>query len=177
MSSSIYDMNNIAHFECEYDQQDCIKQPSILDYQDTIYVLRYLLREMSNATFEDDKTKLTEKLFSYLIKNPIILIYEPKVREAIIKKMGEMRQYITLQTNTYDNIKFNEAILLMNKTIYLHVNNVKLRSKAFLYLNKVKKMLNCYSLWNQRDNLLKLFELLDTTLNDIKSHPNYVADL
>jgi hypothetical protein len=142
-------------------------------YEDTIHIVQYLLKECSKARSEDERTEIVEKIFSVLNKNPMILVFEPEFRESVINKMNELEKHINNQHQALTKARFDEAILMMKKAIYLNVSNSVIRVKAIIHLNKVVNALDEYAVWNNRSRLTNQFTMLNSKLNEIKAHPCY----
>ena len=150
-----------------------LKRARQFGYDNSVHIIKYLLNECKNANFENHKTTVAEKLFRFINQNPNILIYEPEFRSIVIDKMNDFEKHIQIQNRAYDCARFDEVIPMMKKAIFLNVCNSELSSEALLNLNKVAVTLNAYSKWNKRTLLLREFEDLKKTLNEIKAHPCY----
>lgn len=142
-------------------------------YEDTIHIVQYLLKECSKARSEDERTEIIEKIFSMLNKNPMILVFEPEFRESVINKMNELEKHINVQNQVLTKARFDEALVMMKKSIYLNVSNSVMRVKAINHLNKVVNTLDEYAVWNNRSRLSNQFNMLNIKLNEIKAHPCY----
>ena len=77
-------------------------------YDDTLYICSYLLGQINNAEYEDQRTEIAEKMFKILNKNPNILIYEPRIRNSVLNKIDYLTNHINNQTQEYNNKKYIE---------------------------------------------------------------------
>lgn len=142
-------------------------------YEDTLHIMQYLLKECAKAPNGEERTQIIEKIFVVLNNNPLILVFEPEFRVSVINKMKELEQYIKNQNQTLSKARFNEAIVMMKKSIYLNISNSVLRIKAINYLNKVVNTLDEYAVWNSRESLSNQLKMLHIKMNEIKTHPCY----
>jgi hypothetical protein len=150
-----------------------LKRARQFGYENSVHILKYLLNECKNANFEDGKTAVAEKLFRFINENYSILIYEPEFREVVINKMNEFEKYIKIHNRAFNSARFDDVLLMMKKSVVLNIRHSELRDEALCNLNKVAVTLNAYSKWNKRTSLIREFEDLKVTLNEIKAHPCY----
>lgn len=144
-------------------------------YDNTIFVVRYLLNESDAATCSEDRLQIAEKVFEILNKNPSILIYEPKFRATVIKKMDELNDTITKRTDGFIKAEYNKAIHIMKLSMKLHITHSKIRTKIYDHLDSINTELSDYNHWLKSSTLKTNFHTLTKTLQSIKSHPHYVV--
>lgn len=150
-----------------------LKRARQFGYDNSVHIIKYLLNECKNANFEDGRTAVAEKLFRFINENPSILIYEPEFRSVVIDKMNEFEKHIEIQNRAFKSARFDEVIPMMKKAIFLNVRHSQLSAEALCNLNKVAVTLNAYTKWNKRTSLLREFNTLKDTLDEIKNHPCY----
>lgn len=144
-------------------------------YDSTIHVVRFLIDEMNNAKFEDQRCDIAEKMFDILNKNPNILIYEPKFRTAVINKISEVEQHINKRSDKFQLEKQQEFIRMMAMSTRINVRNSTMRQKIYKHLGKIDKVLKEYKDWAYGTGLKVKIDNLNKTLELIKNNPSYVS--
>jgi hypothetical protein len=144
-------------------------------YDDTVFVVRYLLGESDAAKCSEDRLQIAEKMFDILNKNPCILIYEPKFRSTVIKKMSEFNDTIAQRTDGFNKSEYKKAINIMKLSMKAHITNSKIRTKIYDHLDGINTELSDYNNWLKSSTLKTNFHMLNETLQSIKTHPNYVV--
>ena len=144
-------------------------------YDESFHVIKFLLKECEIAKNEDDRSKITEKLFNYLIQNPAILIYQPIFRRAVIGKMIELELYIQKRVQRFNHAKYGEAIHMMNTASDVFISNKNVRDRIRIQLKELSGTLENYRQWAGESTLMSSFDGLKMTLNSIKNDPNYVS--
>lgn len=157
--------------------QDGITRARQNGYDDTIFVTRFILNQIENSKFEDEKISLAEKMFEILIKNPNILIFEPKFRNAILFKIKEVETHLESRISKFKATKYQDAIKLMKLSMRTHVRNSCMRNSIYKHFDDINSVLNEYEDWAFAPTLKKQILELNTTLNNIKTHPFYVPDV
>ena len=143
-------------------------------YDSTIHIIRFLISEMDNSKFEDQRCKIAEKIFDTLDKNPNILIYEPNFRNAVINKLKEVQDLINKRSTTYDIEKQQRIIRLMSISVRANIRNSEMRQKIYKHLIKINSILNDYKDWTYGKTLTIKINNLNNTLQTIKNNPNYI---
>jgi hypothetical protein len=147
------------------------------NYKYTSNVIRYLVNECNNATFEDQRSQIVQKMFEHLNKNPTILIYEPKFRRSVINKLKEFEDYINTRVDDYNNAKHHTIINNMKISINHTMRNKAMLSEVNKYLNAINVVFTEYEEWHKGRPLMNQIKLLYHTLERIKKDPSYVNDL
>jgi hypothetical protein len=147
------------------------------NYKYTSNVIRYLVNECNNATFEDQRSQIVQKMFEHLNKNPTILIYEPKFRRSVINKLKEFEDYINTRVDDYNNAKYHTIINNMKISIHQTMRNKAMLSEVNKYLNAINVVFTEYEEWYKGRSLMNQIKLLYHTLERIKKDPSYVNDL
>jgi hypothetical protein len=145
-------------------------------YDESFHVIAFLLKECENTKSEEERTKITEKLFNYLIQNPTILIYQPILRNAVMKKMMDLELYIQKRVQRFNHAKYDEAINMMNTASDVFIYNKKTRDNITSHLNELTDTLEKYKQWAKANTLMTAFTNLKITLATIKNDPNYIPD-
>lgn len=145
-------------------------------YDDTLFVMKYLIDESDSTKKSEDKVRFAEKMFGILIKNPNILIYEPKFRASVVNKMKEFDELIKTRVDNFHKAEYDKAIKMMKLSMMSHVKNTDMLYKIYNHLNAVSNILNEYKGWAKNSTLKLSFDTLTAILESIKKHPNYVAD-
>jgi hypothetical protein len=146
-------------------------------YKYTANVIRYLVNECSNATSEDQRSQIVEKMFEHLNKNPTILIYEPKFRRSVINKLKEFEDHISTRIDNYKNVKYHKIINNMKVSIHQNIRNSAIRLDVNKHLNAINGILTEYEEWSKGTPLINQINELYHTLEKIKKDPSYVDDL
>jgi hypothetical protein len=147
------------------------------NYKYTSNIIRYLVNECNNATFEDQRSQIVQKMFEHLNKNPTILIYEPKFRRSVINKLKEFEDYINTRVDDYNNAKHHTIINNMKISINHTMRNKAMLSEVNKYLNAINVVFTEYEEWHKGRPLMNQIKLLYHTLERIKKDPSYVDDL
>ena len=147
------------------------------NYKYTSNVIRYLVNECNNATFEDQRSQIVQKMFEHLNKNPTILIYEQKFRRSVINKLKEFEDYINTRVDDYNNAKYHTIINNMKISIHQTMRNKAMLSEVNKYLNAINVVFTEYEEWYKGRSLMNQIKLLYHTLERIKKDPSYVNDL
>lgn len=144
-------------------------------YDSTIHIIRFLLEEMDNAKFEDQRCEIAEKMFTLLNKNPNILIYEPKFRDVVVNKLIEVQEHINKRSEKCQIQKQQELIRMMALSARIDVRNSDMRQKIYKHLSKINNILKDYKVWTYGTSLKKQINNLNNTLELIKNNPSYVV--
>lgn len=144
-------------------------------YDSTIYVVRFLLDELNNAKFEDQRCEITEKMLEILNKNPNVLIYEPKFRDTVTKKLNEIQEHINNRADKFQIDKQQELIRMMAMSTRINVRNSEMRHKIYKNLTKISNTLKSYKEWTYGTSLKTKINNLHNTLEIIKNNPAYVV--
>ena len=143
-------------------------------YDNTIYIVKYLLEECNNSTNPEDRIEIAAKMFDILNKNPKILIYEPKFRLAVIDKINEVNALIKKRKDAFNKAEYTKAIDIMKLSMRVHISNSKIRNKIYEHLGSINNTLSDYAVWMNNDTLNKSINTLNNTLKLIETHPEYV---
>lgn len=144
-------------------------------YDSTIHIIRFLLEEMDNAKFEDQRCEIAEKMFTILNKNPSILIYEPKFRDVVVNKLIEVQEHINKRSEKCQIQKQQELIRMMALSARIDVRNSTMRQKIYRHLSKINNILKDYKDWTYGTSLKNQINNLNKTLELIKNNPSYVV--
>jgi len=144
-------------------------------YDSTIHIIRFLLEEMDNAKFEDQRCEIAEKMFTLLNKNPNILIYEPKFRDVVVNKLKEVQEHINKRSEKCQIQKQQELIRMMALSARIDVRNSTMRQKIYRHLSKINNILKDYKDWTYGTSLKNQINNLNKTLELIKNNPSYVV--
>jgi hypothetical protein len=144
-------------------------------YDSTIHIIRFLLEEMDNAKFEDQRCEIAEKMFTLLNKNPNILIYEPKFRDVVVNKLIEVQEHINKRSEKCQIQKQQELIRMMALSARIDVRNSTMRQKIYRHLSKINNILKDYKDWTYGTSLKNQINNLNNTLELIKNNPSYVV--
>lgn len=144
-------------------------------YDSTIHIIRFLLGEINNAKFEDQRCEIAEKIFDILYTNPNILIYEPNFRIAVVNKLNEFQDIINKRSNNFEIGKQQRIIRMMSLSTRTDIRNSVMRQKIYKYLIKINNILKEYKEWSYGKSLKTKINSLHNTLELIKNNPNYVT--
>ena len=103
-------------------------------YDNTIYIVKYLLEECENSKNPEDRIEIASKMFDILNKNPKILIYEPKFRNAVIDKLNEANELIKRRKDAFNKTEYAKAIDMMKLSMRVNISNSKMRNKIYEHL-------------------------------------------
>jgi len=143
-------------------------------YDSTIYIVKYLLEECENSKNPEDRIEIASKMFDILNKNPKILIYEPKFRNAVIDKLNEAEELIKRRKDTLNKAEYAKAIDMMKLSMRIHISNSKMRNKIYAHLGAINTILSDYAVWINSDTLKNNINNLKNTLKITETHPNYI---
>jgi hypothetical protein len=156
---------------------DTVLRARARGYDDTVILVKYLLDQSENSQNSEDRVDIANRTFELLIKNPKILIYEPKFRDAVVTKMKEFDAILNKREDGFKNAQYGKAIDMMKLSMMAHITNSKMRNRIYEHLNDITKILNEYNKWSKNSTLRKTFDTLTNTLEIIKTHPNYMASV
>jgi hypothetical protein len=143
-------------------------------YDSTIYIVKYLLEECENSKNPEDRIEIASKMFDILNKNPKILIYEPKFRNAVIDKLNEAEELIKRRKDAFNKAEYAKAIDMMKLSMRVHISNSKMRNKIYAHLGAINTILSDYAVWINSDTLKNNINNLKNTLKITETHPNYI---
>jgi hypothetical protein len=143
-------------------------------YDNTVYIIQYLLTELESAQFEDERAEIATKMFRFINKNPNLLIYEPKFRNVIINKMQELDKHIDARIQKYQKSKYEEALQVLKLSVSVNIRNSKTRQTIAKKLEEINTALEEYETWAPGTEMKNEFLYLRNTLRTIKEHPDYV---
>lgn len=166
------------------DSDDSIKTPQNNDvgiirarrhgYDNTVHIVQYLLAELENAQFEDERAEIATKMFKVINKNPNLLIYEPKFRNVIVSKMQELDKHIDARIQKYQKSKYEEALQVLKLSLSVNIRNSKTRQTIAKKIEEINVALKEYETWAPGAEMKNEFTILRNTLRTIKLHPEYV---
>ena len=143
-------------------------------YDSTIYIVKYLLEECNNSTNPEDRIEITSKIFDILNKNPKILIYEPKFRNAVINKLNEAEELIKRRKDTFNKTEYAKAIDMMKLSMRVNISNSKMRNNIYSHLCAINTILSDYAVWMNSDTIKNNINSLSNTLKLTEMHPDYI---
>ena len=143
-------------------------------YDNTIYIVKYLLDEVDRTRSVEDRTELAIKMFAAVNANPSILIYEATFRECITQKMLELEQYINQRLQNMKESKYIEALMIFRQSVGDHIHHSQMRGQIDNHLRSIARSLGEYAGWADAEKLRTEFAFLRATLDRIKGHPDYV---
>jgi hypothetical protein len=123
-------------------------------YDNTLYVIRYLLDQCNDAKFEDERIEIATKMFKFINKNPNILIYEPTFCTIVNQKINEFTNQITKNTESYNKAEYNKAIKMMKFSIHSNIHNSYTRSNIYKHLDEINSILYNYNSLSYYNELL-----------------------
>jgi hypothetical protein len=143
-------------------------------YDSTIYIVKYLLEECENSKNPEDRIEIASKMFDILNKNPKILIYEPKFRNAVIDKLNEAHELIKRRKDTFNKTEYAKAIDMMKLSMRVNISNSKMRNNIYAHLGAINTILSDYAIWMNSDTLKNNINSLSNTLKLTETHPDYI---
>ena len=143
-------------------------------YDSTIYIVQYLLEECENSKNPEDRIEIASKMFDILNKNPKILIYEPKFRNAVIDKLNEANELIKRRKDAFNKTEYAKAIDMMKLSMRVNISNSKMRNKIYEHLGSINNILSDYAIWMNSDTLKNNINSLSNTLKLTETHPDYI---
>lgn len=143
-------------------------------YDNAIYIIRYLLDELENAEFEDERTEIAIKMFKFINSNPNILKFEPRFRDVVLKKINEINENIVKKNEMYNKAEYNKTIKMMKFSMLMNIRNNKMRTDIYKHLNEISSILNKYSNWSERNQLKSEMNKVSLTLQNIISSTQLV---
>jgi hypothetical protein len=169
-------VRNSADSESSLHPDSLINNARQNGYDDSYFVIRYLLNECENAQFEDQRTDIAEKLFNYLIANPTILIYQPMFRISVISKMKQLEKHINDRVQVFQKNSYFDAVNMMKLSLRCNVRHSLMCSQLCENLDSITSTLKKYQKWADGKGLKKSFNKMYNLLDTIKNNPNYVSE-
>lgn len=152
--------------------------PKIREYKTSGFVdtLHKMFDECENTPYVDERCEIAEKIFTTILKNPEILLYEPKFRKVMIHKMDEIEETIRQRVKDVKDADYDMALFLVHNSLMTHVRNTKMREQMLKDVEQLHLSIIQYSAWANGGNMKELFRKIRMILQNIKTHPLYVAD-
>jgi hypothetical protein len=135
-----------------------------MGYENSLFVVRYLLNEFDTAKFEDERSEIATKMFKFLNDNPAILIHEPNFRDTVLKKIDDITLLIDTKNTLYKKAQYSNAIKMMKMSMLGNVRNSKMRTDIYKHLNEISYILDDYSVWSNRIELRNEMNMLYNTI-------------
>ena len=143
-------------------------------YDSTVHIVQYLLNELENAQYEDERAEIATKMFKVINNSPNLLIYEPNFRNIIINKMQELDKHIDSRIQKFQKSKYEEALQILKLSVSVNIRNSKTRQVIAKKLEEINTALKEYETWAPGAEMKNEFTILRNTLKTIKQHPAYV---
>jgi hypothetical protein len=136
-------------------------------YDNALYVIRYLLDQIQESKFEDERAKIAIKMFKYINNNPNVLIYEPNFCNMVMTKINEFNSQITKKTEMFNKADYDKAIKMMKVSMRVNVHNSHTRSAIYKHLDEINSLLNDYNSVSYYEQLQKEMNKVTKTINTI----------
>jgi hypothetical protein len=154
-------------------EDDSLNRARANGYESAFYIIQHLLNECEKAQYEDQRVAITEKIFTYLIEHPTILIYDAQFRNSVINKMNTIETHIANRISELNRAEYANAINTMKQSLRLTVINSAMRANIYSNLRNIMQTLKMYQEWAKGEGLKKCFADLREVLNAIKTHSHY----
>ena len=156
-----------------------VEAPNIPTYKTDGIVkeLQSMLDDFEKTNYVDERCEISEKIFTTILKNPEILLYEPYFRKVIINKMAEIEETIKQRVKDVKNADYSMAMHLVRDSLMIHIRNTRMRDQMLREVDQLEISIIMYSAWANGSNIKEIFRKIRTILHNIKSHPLYVADV
>lgn len=141
----------------------------------SIYHIKQILTKIANTTQVDIKTELFIKLYEHLQRNPSILVYYPKFRTIVLKKMYEFEELIQKDEIFFASSGIEKSAWMLEQHIYKDMKPCAIRDTLHLKINDIQQLISEYKAFLPRTKLQCIFSSLKHTLEEIKTYPEYVA--
>lgn len=146
-------------------------------YDSALYVIRYLLDQIQDSKFEDERTGIAIKMFKFINKNPHVLIYEPKFCNTVASKITEFSNQIAKKTKMFNMADYDKAIKIMKVSIRVNVHNSDTRSTIYKHLDAINSILNDYSSLSYYVQLKTEMDQVSRTIQKINTESNSINAL
>ena len=143
--------------------------------QPYVNTIKLYLDECENSRGTENKCAVAKKLFEYLIANPALMIQKPRFRYTVSQKVNELKGQLISYQNEFDLDTEAKALIVTVKSISNKVRHSKMQEVLNNYLTEMKSTLYDYNTYIQNESLMATIKAIEKTLDDIKSHPEYVA--
>ena len=141
-------------------------------YDNALYVIRYLLDQIQDSKFEDERTEIAIKMFKFINKNPNVLIYEPKFCNTVASKINEFSNQIATKTTMFNKADYDKAIKMMKVSMRVNVHNSDARSTIYKHLDAINTILNDYSSMSYYDQLKTEMNKVSKIIQKINAESN-----
>ncbi len=142
----------------------------------SIKYIKYLMEKHELVQDTDEKIAILERVFEYLILNPVILATNIYFRKIIISKLTQIENELRYQAHFSNIARYNDTVLLLKKSVNIHIKNRRIRGELNGLLDKLYSGFEEYDMWVRRPTLSLTIDTLKGVLNDIRTYPNYIAD-
>jgi hypothetical protein len=143
-------------------------------YDNDMIIIRYLLFRFENVKYEEERCKIAEKLFQYLINYPTILLYESSLMNIVLNKMDEFEEYIEARCKMYEREDYFRIIDNLGKSLHDCMTHSRMRSAINVKLAEIHDILHSYESWLPGRSLRRRMTNLRATIQSLTTHPNYV---
>ncbi len=160
---------------CNCCTDDYLCKPNDNHLQSSVNTIKLYLDECENSRGTENKCALAKKLFEYLIANPALMIQKPRFRYTVSQKVNELKGQLISYQNEFDLDTEAKALVDIVKNISNKVRHSKMQEVLNNNLTEMKSTLYDYNTYIKNESLMTTIKAMEKTLEDIKSHPEYVV--
>ena len=145
-------------------------------YYGTVVYLNHLMDLSTQVKSIVKKNQILLKMFTHLISNPTILIQVPFFRNSIIKKIDEIEEQLVMRKNKMSAQKYSEMLDTMRRSLERRIRYSDRKRTIIGRINLLSDEIDNYNFWAESVECLAVIKTVRTVLEDIKEHPEYVAE-
>jgi hypothetical protein len=145
-------------------------------YYGTVVYINHLLDLSAQMKSIVKKNQILLRMFSHLIANPTILIHVPFFRNSIMGKINEIEEQIIARKNKMSATKYSETLETMRRSLERRIKFSEKKRTIIGHLNLLSDEIDNYNFWVESVECLAVMKTLRAVIEDIKDHPEYVAE-
>jgi hypothetical protein len=145
-------------------------------YYGTVVYLNHLMDLTTQVKSIVKKNQILLQMFTHLISNPTILIQVPFFRDSIINKIDEIEEQLIMRKNKTSAHKYTEMLDTMRRSLERRIRYSDKKRTIISRLNLLSDEIDNYNFWAESVECLAVMKTLRNVLEDIKDHPEYVAE-
>jgi hypothetical protein len=146
-----------------------ISHPDHNEYVSGIRYIRKCCDDCQDAPSEDEKIKVVEKLFEYLITHMCVLVHNAKFRSIIHSKIKEVEKHLEERKSSIDNARYLDAIGIIGASVEKNIRHLSIRQQIHKKLYEIKELVGEYDDFITNNNIMRTIDILKRNLDYIEA--------
>lgn len=145
-----------------------ISHPDHNEYVSGIRYIRKCCDDCQDATSEDERIKVVEKLFEYLITHMCVLVHNARFRSIIYSKINEVEQHLEKRKSCIDNANYVDAIGIIGASVEKNIRHEPIRQQIHKKLFEIKELVDEYDEFISHNTIKRTIDTLRRNLDYIE---------